>query len=186
MFCTKIIPIFWFDFPPFFCLTVRVETDKVYLKEQILLIPRLLFKSPIWIHFLPPFSIPFLPHFPFHSYPHFHTISWNFLPPFFILLLSSFSIPFLSHFPYHSYPHFRRQAYPFYHQPLFLQQCVYVTRPCPQSKDLDNIANNINAYKACGSRCAVSCSQIFTAYSILILKMCTHCQALAMCHMNSY
>ena len=52
------------------------------------------------------------------------------------------------------------------HIPSSFSTCAHVARPCPQCKNLDNIANNMNysPYKACSAKGAVSCSQIFAAY----------------------
>ena len=111
---TKIISVFWFNFFP-----VMVESIQ---KSQ---------SCPscygLWYTSLPHFpyhAYPHVyPHFLYHSYPHF---PYHFYPYF----------PYYSYplFSYHSYPHwhFRRQAYPLYHQPRFLQHCVNVSRPCPQ------------------------------------------------------
>ena len=84
----------------------------------------------------------------------------HFLPPFFIPFLPPFFIPFLPPF--------------FYHQPRFLQQCVNVARPCPQCKNLDNSANNMNRHLLVVLR-----QVVFIAYSILVLNLCTRRQALS-------
>ena len=117
LFCTKIIPIFWFNFSPVF-LPNRQGGKWQSVSERTnpcLLIPRLLFKVQC--------GYTSYPHFPYRSYPIFHTIltpifhtiSSNFLPPFFISLLSSFSIHSYHSIPFSIpfLPPIWRQAYPF-------------------------------------------------------------------------
>ena len=70
------------------------------------------------------------------------------------------------------------------HIPSTFSRCERVARPCPQCKNLDNSANNMNpsglslqVMQPCCTRGAmlINCCQISTAYSIRTLNNFPHC-----------
>ena len=91
-FCTKVFTVFGFNFSPFFCPQVGVES----VSERAN--PTLLLKTPFRIRFLPPFFIPFL----------------LFQTQFYITFLDPLFRRYHSYprFSYHSHPRFSYHSYP--------------------------------------------------------------------------
>ena len=109
-------PHFGFDFFPFFCHLVAVES--VFERAD----PTLLFKTPFRIHFLPRFSYRSYPRFSYHSYPHFSYCSYlhfsfHAYSSFSYHAYSLFSYSCYPRFSYHSYPRFSYTSYPRFSYP---------------------------------------------------------------------